>query len=294
MESSVRFTTWLTALRRAACRLLPVCAAFGWLLAAEPVRAERKEPLPKGLEGVGVTPHFNAVIPRELPFIDSSGKETTIGQMFDRSRPVLLTMNYSNCPMLCSLQLNGLFQGLQGMPWDIGDKFQVVTVSIDPAETTERAAETKQKYLRMYGRPGGQQGWHVLTGREENIKKLADVVGFGYRWDPKQEQFAHEAVTMVCTPDGRVARYLRGIDYPPQTLKLALVEAADGKIGTTLDQVILYCFHYDPDAGRYNLAAVSLMRIGGLATLVALAIGLALFWRRDLRRGRSLPPQANP
>ena len=169
-------------------------------------------------------------------------------------------MNYSNCPMLCSLQLNGLVDAIRAMPWELGREFQIMTVSIDPDELPQRAALTKQKYLKLYGRPGAAAGWQFLTGGEKSIKALAEAVGFGYTYLAKQRQFAHPAVLILCTPDGRVWRYLGGVRYEPLTLRLALVETAEGKAGTAFDQVLLYCFHYDENVrplwpGRLPLAA---------------------------------------
>jgi protein SCO1/2 len=242
------------------------------------------EAAPSDLKDVGVTEHLEAQVPLDLAFLDSRRKQVTLKQFFDGTRPVILTMNYSNCPMLCSLQLNGLFEGLQGLEWNLGEQFQMITVSIDPKESPERAALTKQKYLKMYGRPGVGEGWHMLTGKEENIRKLADTVGFGYRFVEETGEFAHAAVTFILTPDGRVSRYLYGIEYDPQTLRLSLVEAADGKVGSTLDRFLLTCFHYDETKGRYGPAAVKIMRLGALVTVVVLAGALLMFWRGEARR----------
>jgi len=262
------------------------------LAAAPMLAAERSEPMPNELKDVGVTEHRSAQIPLDLKFTESTGRQVTLGDFFDGKRPVLLTMNYSNCPMLCTLQLTGLFQGMQAMEWGIGNNFQVVTVIIDPKETPERAALTKKKYLKVYGRPGAADGWHILTGREADIRKLAATVGFGYTYDPDAKQYAHPAVTMVCTPQGVVSRYLYGIEYDPQTLKLSLVEAGQGKIGSPLDQIILYCFHYDAEKGRYGPAAEKIMRIGGAVMVLALAGMVVFFWRRGERRNRGVKPHA--
>ena len=178
---------------------------------------------------MGVTEHLDAQAPPDLPFVDSSGKPVHLKDFFDGVRPVILTVNYSNCPMLCSLQLNGLFTGLQGVPWDIGRNYQMLTVIMDPTETSARAEKTKQKYLDIYGRPGVGGGWHVLTGRDEDIHRLTDAIGYHYAYDKQQKQYAHPAVIMILKPDGRVSGYLYGIEYDPQTLRLALVEAAAGK-----------------------------------------------------------------
>ena len=210
-----------------------------------------------------VIPHPGAQIPLDLPFVESDGGKVALGDFFDGKRPVILTMNYSNCPMLCSLQLNGMVDAIRAMPWELGREFQIVTVSIDPDELPQRAALTKQKYLKLYARPGAAAGWHFLTGDEKSIKKLAETVGFGYVYLPKQRQFAHPAVLMLCTPDGRVWRYLGGVRYQPLTLRLALVETAEGKAGTAFDQVLLYCFHYDETSGRYGPAAFHLLQIAG-------------------------------
>ena len=269
-------------------RISRVCLAV-LLLAPAICRAadvDRKEPTPKELREVAVTPHQNAPLPLDLSFVESDGSKVALRQFFDGKRPVILTMNYSNCPMLCSLQLNGLVDAMRTMPWELGKQYQIVTLSIDPAESPQRAALTKQKYLKLYGRPGVAAGWHFLTGREEDIKRLAEVVGFGYKWIPEQRQFAHPAVLILCTPDGRVARYLGGVRYEPLTLRLALAEVSEGKEGTAFDQVLLYCFHYDENAGRYGPAAFHFVQIlGGLTVLVV--GGLLWFsWRREHRTRR--------
>ncbi len=256
---------------------------LGWPLAA---LGQRKEPLPPQLEKVEITEHLDARLPLELQFLDSEGRQVRLGQYFDGRRPVILTLNYSNCPQLCSLQLNGLVEAMRQMSWDLGDKFQVVTVSIDPRESHQRAGLTRQKYLRQYGRPGTSEGWHFLVGREENIRRLADTVGFGYAYIPQENQYAHLAVLIICTPDGRVARYLPGIKYDRQTLQLSLLEASEGKIGSPMERLLMYCFHYDSQSHRYSLAAMRLMRWGAGGVLVALSGVLVYYWRRELRKGK--------
>ncbi len=268
------------------CRVGAVALAAA-LAVASPAVAQRTEAGPKELDEVGVNEHLDTQIPLDLPFVDSDGTPVRLGDFFDGRLPVILTLNYSNCPMLCSLQLSGLFAGLEGVDWDLGQKYRMITVSIDPQETPQQAGLTKQKYLKIYGRPGVAAGWHCVTGKEENIKHLARVVGFGYQYVPARNQYAHAAVTMVCTPDGRLSRYLYGVDYPAQTLRLALLEAADGKIGTTLDQILLFCFQYDAEAGRYGPAAVKLVRAGGTITLLFLGVTLAWFWRRERKKSKS-------
>ena len=282
---------------RPTVRLLCLLAAAAWLASAGTGWAQPLTPsagtsttdVPNELRGVGVTEYLNAQAPPELPFVDSSGKPVHLKDFFDGVRPVILTVNYSNCPMLCSMQLNGLFTGLQGVPWDIGRNFQIVTVSMDPTETPARAEKTKQKYLDLYGRPGVGGGWHVLTGRDEEIHRLTHAIGYHYAYDKQQKQYAHPAVVMILKPDGRVSRYLYGIEYDPQTLRLALVEAAEGKIGSTVDQMLLYCYHYDAERGRYGPAAMKVMQAGALVTLAAIVAMLVVFWRIGEKRARAKP-----
>ena len=251
--------------------------------------AQLNDGKPKELEGVGVTEHPDAQIPLNLEFLNGDGKKVTLGDCFDDNLPVILTMNYSDCPRLCIVQLNALVDAMRKMPWELGRRYRVVTVSIDPLEIPERAKLTRQKYLELYGRPGGAAGWDFLVGEEKNIKKLAETVGFGYTFYAKQ--YIHVAVLMVCTPDGHVSRYLYGVEYDPQTLRLSLVEAAEGKIGSPMDQILLYCFHYDSSSGRYGLAAFNLVRAGGVLTLLILGGMLSVYWMRERRRATSAPPE---
>jgi protein SCO1/2 len=258
------------------------------LLCASPALADRKEPPPKELLDVGITELPGARLPVELPFVDSDGRETTLGRFFDGTHPVILTMNYSDCPMLCSIQLNGLIDAMKAMPWNLGEQFSVITVSIDPLETPMRAGLTKEKYLKLYNRPGSAAGWHFLTGREENIKQLAATVGFRYKYIAASKQFAHAAALILCTPDGRVSRYLGGVLYNPQTLRLSLVEASEGKVGSALDQFFLSCFHYDERAGGYGPFAVGMVRIGGGLTVLLVGGMIGFFWIRERRRSRKI------
>lgn len=260
--------------------------------------SERIGPTPDEIKNVGQSEKLNAQIPLDLAFVDSRGNPATLAASFDGTRPVILTLNYSNCPRLCSLQLNGLFEGLQKLDYDLGDKYRMITVSIDPLETPEKAESTKQKYLEAYGRTGASDGWDCLVGREENIRALADSVGFTYAVIPDTEpkQYAHAAVTILCTPDGRVSRYLYGIEYDPTTLRMSLLEAGEGKIGTTTEQLLLFCFSYDPNAGSYTLAAVRVMQAGGVLTLLILGGVLFVFWRREVGKTRRSEPstQSDP
>jgi protein SCO1/2 len=256
------------------------------LLVALPAAAQRTEPLPQDLEDIGVTQNLDAALPLDLEFTDDEGRRVTLGDYFDSDRPVLLSLVYYECPMLCTLVLDGMVRVMEEMEWVPGDQFEVVTVSIDPEETTELALQKKESYLRSYGKPEAAAGWHFLTGEQDAIRSLADAVGFRYRYMEENGEFAHPAVLFVLTPDGRVSRYLFGVQHDPQTLRLSLVEASAGGIGNPVDKFLLYCYRYDPAEGRYAPVAMQLMRIGGGVTVVLLGSVLLTFWIREARRNR--------
>jgi protein SCO1/2 len=266
-----------------------VVAAFivGSGFAVGEVQAQLADQPPAVLKEVGVTEHLDAKLPLDLEFRNENGETVTLGSFFDGERPVILTLNYYRCPMLCGLMLNGLVEGFAAMEWSAGDEFEVVTVSINPLETPALARDKKQSYLKRYGRPSAAKGWHFLTGRQVEIDRLAETVGCSYVYDAVQKEYAHAAVIYVSTPDGRVARYLYGIEYPPKRLKLSLLEASEGTIGNTLDQLILYCYHYDPSNRRYSPVAMNIMRVGGGLSASILAVALGLFWLVEWRKKRS-------
>lgn len=275
--------------------LVATLAAVALLtLAAPAAQAQRAASAPDVLEDVTVVEKLDTELPLDLEFVDTSGETVRLAEYFDGELPVILTMNYSNCPKLCHLQLNGLFDGMERLNWKIGDKFRLVTVSINHKEPYTRAAETKTKYIDTYNRPDAREGWTFLTGEKENIRRLADSIGFGFSYDPVEEQYVHAAVIMVCTPDGRVSRYLYGVDYDPQTLRLALLEASDGKIGTTADQILMFCFHYDSSRGKYGPAAFRLMQVGGAVTVAFLGGFLGLYWLHERRKQSRGPAQEEP
>ncbi|WP_232097194.1 SCO family protein [Gimesia maris] len=249
-----------------------------------PVQAERMEPAPKDIEKLDVLEHLDSKLPLDLVFLDSKGKQVTLGDYFKKDRPVILSLNYSNCPMLCSLQLTALVRGLKELEWSADQQYDFVSVSIDPKETYQRANLTKQKYFKEYDRAGTAGGWHFLCGQQASITKLAEAMGVQYNYIEDRKEYAHPAVLLICTPDGRISRYLYGIGFPKQTLKLALVEASEGKIGSTIDRFLLFCFHYDADKGRYAPTARNIMKIGGFATVFILTVVLIPYWRG--RKGR--------
>ena len=255
--------------------------------------AERTEERPRELMNVGIRPQFDAQIPLDLPFTDSTGKPIKLAEIFDGTKPVVLTMNYSNCPMLCSLQLNGLITAMEKMKWTAGEEFRVVTVSIDPLETPERAQLTKQKYLQAYGRATDVTAWRFLvSAKEQNIRTLANVVGFDYSYSPERREYLHAAALILCTPDGHVARYLGGVEYNAETLRLSLYEAGQGKVGSVWDEVLMFCYQYDGRSGSYSMAAMRLMQAGGVTMIGVLGTVMFFFWRRELRRREPTPAQS--
>ncbi len=253
-------------------------------LAAAQAMAGRQEPLPADLEGVGITEHLDGQLPLDAPFLDSEGKNVRLGDYFDGENPVILNLGYYSCPMLCGLVLNSLLDGMKGLKWTPGENFRVVTLSIDPSESTALARLKKKTVIEDFGRPEAADGWCFLTGMEENIRRVTDAAGFNFRWNDDRKEFAHAAGIMICTPDGRMSRYLYGVEYSPRDLRLALVEAADGKIGTTVDKILMYCFHYDSSKGRYAPAARRIMSAGGALAVLVLGGALFIFWRQEAKR----------
>jgi protein SCO1/2 len=255
--------------------------------------AQLVEPLPAEMQGVGIDDKSGDQTPLDLEFRDERGRPIRLADIFRGERPVLLSLNYSDCPMLCGVQLNGLFDGIEQMAWNPGSEFDVVSVSIDPLELPARAQQTKQRYLERLGRPGIGGGVRFLVGSQESIRKLADAVGFRYKYVPATREYSHTAAAIVLTPTGVISRYLYGVAYDPTTLRLSLVEAADGKIGSPLDQIILFCFHYDETKGRYGPVARRIMSAGAGVMIGCLALGLTPYWLRRSRDPAS-PAGADP
>ena len=235
---------------------------------------------PKQLEGVGVTERLGERIDLNLNFRNDMGEVIPLAEVFDGQTPALMTMVYYNCPSLCNYHLNGLKDVFKQMEWNAGQDFKVVAVSMDHREGFEVASMKKDNYIEAFGRLGVESGWHFLTGTEENIKALSNQLGFGFRWDARQQEYAHPTVAFVMTPKGRISKYLHGINFDAKTLRLALVESSQGKVGTWIDQVLLFCYRFDPSKNKYTLAAYNMMRLGGLLTVVILAIILVPLWFR--------------
>jgi protein SCO1/2 len=249
----------------------------GCLLAAAALAAE--QPLPPELRGVGVEERLGQGVDLNLTFTGEDGYPVALRSFFHKDRPVLLNLVYYSCPMLCTLVLNGQTTALRDIPWTPGKEFEVVTISIDPTETFDLAQRKRASYLETYGRPAA--GWHFFTDDHGHAKKLADQMGFHYRFDERQGQYAHPAVIMILTPEGKVSRYLYGIKFRARDLRLALVEASESKFTLSTDRILLYCFHYDPQAHGYVLFATNLMRAGGVLTVLILGLVLGRLWRRE-------------
>lgn len=246
------------------------------------------DPKPTKLDNVGIDEKLGDDFPTDIPFIDHNGESVTLGQYFDGERPVILNLVYYNCPMLCNMVLNGFVDVMKAVELEPGRDFQIVTLSINPEEGPELAKAKRDNYLSSLGREGAGDGWVFLTGSEENIRQVAESVGFRYAYDEAIAQYAHAAAIFVLTNDARVSRYLYGINFQPRDLKLALLEASDGKIGTTIDQLILFCYHFDPGSNSYVLFAMNVMRLGGGFTILLLGFLLFPVWFRSYRRSPAL------
>lgn len=232
--------------------------------------------------GVRIEQNLGRPLPRDLLFRDEAGRDVRLGDYFGK-RPVILTPVYYRCPMLCNIVLEGVVNALRELRFNPGEEFEVITVSFDPAETPQDAAGKKGKYLRRYARPGAEQGWHFLTGDARSVSTLMRTLGFHYEWDEQIKQWAHGTTIVVATPEGRIARYFFGIQYPPRDLRLGLVEASGGKIGSVVDQLLLLCYHYDPATGKYSGYAMNAVRIGGGATVAAIVGFILVMLRREKR-----------
>ena len=244
--------------------------------------------LPVALREVKIEQRLNEQLPLGLRFKDAAGREVSLNEYFNRGKPVVLSLVFYKCPMLCDQILTGLMASLRAQSFDVGKEFDVVTVSFDPRETPELAAEKKQSLIERYNRPGAERGWHFLVGDQENIRLLTDAVGFRYNYDEKTDQFAHAAGIMVLTPEGKLSRYFYGVEYFPKDLRLGLIEASDNRIGSVVDQLLLYCYHYDPATGRYGPVIMNIMRLGGIATVLGIGALILILKRRGGKKEAQL------
>ena len=242
--------------------------------------------LPKALKEVGIEQKLGNQLPLETEFKDAEGKTVKLGDYFNNGKPVILALVYYECPMLCNEVLNGLTGSLKGISFDAGTDFDVVAISFDARENDKPglAKNKKEGYIGRYNRPQTADGWHFLTGTQESIDKVTEAVGFTYEWDEKTNQFAHAGGVMVVTPEGKMARYFYGIDYSPKDLKFGIMESAEEKIGNPAEQLMLYCYHYDPSTGKYGLAIMKVIRLAGVVTVLGMVGLLLVFWRYNKKR----------
>ena len=266
-----------------------LCTLLLWCGAALPVRAHPvAQQAPAVLPQVGLEQRLHEFIPLDLPWWDEAGQPVFLRDYFG-SKPVILTLVYYDCPNLCTLVLDGLLKTLRVLSLTVGKDFHVLTVSINPTNPPSLAAVRHGHYIRAYGRAGVADGWHFLTGQPESIQRLTQAVGLRYTYDAAQGEFAHAAGIMVLTPQGQLARYFYGVEYAPRDVRLALVEAAASKIGSPIDQLLLLCYHYDPQSGTYSLAILRLLRLAGVATVVALGTCLGVMLQRERRKRADRP-----
>ena len=233
---------------------------------------------PPGLKNVGIQQNLNGQIPPDLVFRDETGKTVHLGDYFGQ-KPMILSLVYYRCPMLCGEVLSGLSSALKVLKFNVGDEFNVLTVSFDPKDTSEIGAAKKAEYMERYGRPSATQGWHFLTGSQTSIDALTKAAGFQYQYDPKTEQFAHSTAIMILTPEGKIAQYYYGVEYVPKDLRLGLIQASENKIGTITDQILLYCYHYDPTTGKYGAMISRILQLSAMATVLILGVFMTLLFR---------------
>ena len=272
-------------------RRLAAAAALALLIAALFAPAAPAQPKPnqtEPLQNVAIDEHLGRELPLDLTFTDSSGETVRLGDYFKAGRPVVLNLVYYECPMLCTFALNSTSELLKEVAWTPGEQYQVVTVSFDPTEGPQLAAQKKAAYVNSLGKANAEDGWVFLTGSEQNIEKLARTVGFKYQWVPEQKEFAHATALMIATPGGKLSRYLHGaVGYKPRTFRLSVVEASDGQVGSAVENALIaYCFRYDPEKGEYAPAAFKIMRAGGVLTVIAMVSSLGFLFLRERRRHR--------
>lgn len=276
---SLKSTIWLMAAWLALAPSL-VCAQYRPPRLDESTRPASEKPAV--LKEVGIDQKLGNQIPLDAKFRDETGKEVTLAD-YAGDKPIILSLVYYGCPLLCTQVLNGLTRSLRALTMSPGDDFKVVTLSFDPRETPQLAMEKKANYLKEYRHPKAEENWHWLTGSEDQIKAVTDAVGFRYVWDEKFQQYAHGSAVFLISPDGKVSRYFYGIEYSPKDMRLGLSEASEGRVGSLADQVLLFCFHYDPSVGKYTLTVLRLIQVGGVITLSLVLSFLFVMFRREFK-----------
>lgn len=297
----VAFSAWTSSVWAADPAVDPAKGPLPTVVTDDRGFADRTEALPTRLRSVDVKEHLGEKLPNSLGFTDERGTPVLYDEALDSNLPTLLTLNYSDCPMLCSLQLNGLIETMKRVDLSLGKDYRILTVSLDPQDTPEKLSRLKSRYLAQYGRAGAETGWRLLSGSENNIRAIASALGISYHYNEARDEYAHPAVVVLASPksskvgegelkgvhaSAQISRYLYGLEIHPDTLRLSLIEASEGKVGSSLDRLILYCFHYDATEGRYAPVAMNIMRICGAFTALAL-LGLLVFLFRSDRKSRS-------
>jgi protein SCO1/2 len=249
----------------------------------DPAESEANSGLPTALKTVGIEQKLGNQLPLDTMLKDEDGKDVKLADYFKSGRPVVLVFAYYECPMLCTQVLNGITGSLKGINLNAGKDFDVVAVSFDPRDNDrpDLAKNKKANYIERYNRPGTEEGWHFLTGSEDSIKAVTDAAGFKFHWDDATQQYAHAAGVMVVTPEGKMSRYFYGIDYAPKDIKFGIMDSAQEKVGSPAEQLLLYCYHYDPASGKYGLSILRVMRLAGVATLLGMGAMAFVFWRRN-------------
>jgi protein SCO1/2 len=264
----------------AALVVLAATSAMGQFLSEPSVKGA----LPPGLSKVGIDQRLNEQVPLDLQFKDEQGRAVTLGDYFRTGRPVIISLVYYNCPMLCGEVLNGMSTAFKVLKFTPGKEYEVVTLSIDPREKPELAAAKKRSYIEHLDRPGAEAGWHFLTGERPQIDALADAIGWRYQYDPKIDQFAHAAGIVLVTPLGRISQYYYGVEFSARDMRLGIIQASGNRIGSLTDQVLLYCYHYDPRTGKYGAVITNIVRLAGAATVLIIGFFLVTMFRREATR----------
>ena len=257
----------------------------------EPTKGADGQSLPAGLVDVGIEEHLGQQVPLDARFKDEAGQDVTLASYFQPGKPVLVNFAYYQCPMLCNLVLNGMLGGMRKIAWTPGKEYEVVTISIDPRETPELASAKKKTHIESLGRPDAAAGWHFLTGEEKDIKKVASAIGFKYQYMKNSNEFAHAAGIFTISPTGKISRYLYGVEFKHKDLRLALLDASEGRTLSIGEKIEMFCYRYDPNAKGYVLFARNFMKGGGYVVVAGLALFLGGLWRKELKRGKNLPPE---
>lgn len=269
-------------------------AIFALWLPVAPARGQASDVLPADIEDIGIEPNIQAQLPLDATFRNEAGETVRLGDYFDGERPVVILPVYYSCPMLCGVTLNSLIDTAKEMRWTPGDEYRIVVFSFDPRESPRLAKLNKENTLKEFGRDVPDDGWVFLTGDEPQIQRLTEALGFKYAWSERRQEYIHAAALMICTPGGRISQYMYGVMYDPSTMRLLLVEAAEGKVGSPLDQFLLYCFEFDPEEGSYAWRAIRLMRLGGTLTIIAMILTIGPLWIRGQIRQRRQQAQQEP